>query len=151
MGVFSASTSASKLLHVGLPGDAREMLQDERGNAAAAIVAVGHKGDLGSVFTLSGVASSADQNFAVCSLRRDDESNDLAEVDVGQLIEFAVAQLFLGTEEAPVDRLAVEALECLQQAALVLSANGPNGDGSAILQDFVGGVVARIHSVQSMM
>ena len=49
-----------KLLYVGLPGDAREMLQDERGNAAAAIVAVGYEGDLGSVFTLSGVASSAD-------------------------------------------------------------------------------------------
>ena len=48
-------------------------------------------------------------------------------------------------------RLPVETLECLQQAALVLSANGPNGDGSAILQDFAGGVVARIHSVQSMM
>ena len=71
--------------------------------------------------TLSGVASSANQNLAIRSLRRDDESNDLAEIDIGQLLEFAVAQLLLGTEEAPVDRLPVKVLECLQQAALVAS------------------------------
>src|SRR4029077_18260870 len=101
--------------------------------------------------SLSGVASSANQNSAIRSLRRDDESNDLAEIDIGQLLELVVAQLFLGAEEAPVHRFPIEVLECFQKAALVASLNGPNGDGVTIFQDFAGRVGSRVHLAQSMM
>ena len=99
-----------EMLYLSLSGDANEMLQDKRGNATAAVIAVGHEGNLGPVLALSGVSSSTNENLAVRPLRRDHESNDFTEIDIGQLIEFAVAQLFLGTEEAPVDRLPVEIL-----------------------------------------
>jgi len=143
-GVFGKHLSL-EALHSSLPGDVHEMLQDKRCNAKAPIVAVGHEGDFGFVRTrsLSGVASSANQGLAILSLRGDDESNHLAEIDIGQLLEFAVAQFFLGAEEAPVHRLTIQVLECFQKAALVASLNGPNGDSGAILQDFVGGVGSR--------
>jgi hypothetical protein len=66
-------------------------------------------------------------------LRGDHKRNDLTEIDIGQFLEFAIAQLFLGTEKASVDRFPVEALERFEEAALVVSSNGPNGDGSGIL------------------
>ena len=97
------------------------------------------------------VTSSANQDFVIHSLRGDNESNDLVEIDICQLLEFAVAQLFLGAEEAPAYRLPIEVLECFQKAALVASLNGPNGDSGAILQDFAGSVGSRVHRAQSMM
>src|SRR6476646_333428 len=101
--------------------------------------------------SLGGVTSSANQDFAIRSLRRDDERNDLAEIDIGQLLEFAVAQLFLGAEEAPVHRLPIEVLESFQKAALVAYLNGTNGEGGAVLQELAGSVGSRVHRAQSMM
>ena len=151
-GVFGKHLSL-EALHSSLPGDVHEMLQDKRRHAKAPIVAVGDESDFGLVRTrsLSGVASSANQDFAISSLRRDDESNDLAEIDIGQLLEFAVAQFFLWAEEAAVHRLTIQVLECIQKAAHVDSLNGPNGDSGAILQAFAGSVDSRVHRAQSMM
>jgi hypothetical protein len=41
----------------------------------------------------------------------DHQSDNVAEIDVGQLLEIAFGQLLLGAEEAPIDRFPVKALE----------------------------------------
>jgi hypothetical protein len=130
------------------------MSQDESRDANATVVAVGRKGELGAnrAYTVARVASSANQGFAILSLRCDHQCDHLAEIHVGQLLELRGRQIFLWAEEASVNRVSIQVLERIQDSVVVIVTDGPNCDRSAILQCLTGSIVLRIHHPsQSMM
>ena len=73
----------------GISSDSHEMSQDETRDANAPIVAVGRKGEFGAnrAHSAAREASSANQDFAILSLRCGHQCDHLAEIYVGQLLE----------------------------------------------------------------
>ena len=129
------------------------MLQNKTRNAAPAEV-LGRKesklSHMRSAGAAHGIASTPKHPLVVGGR---DQGDDIAEVDFGQLLDVGFGQLLLGGEEAPIDRLAVESLECLQNASAIGRRDGENFYLRAIVQSFVCVVVARINhwSIQSIM
>src|SRR5512146_920937 len=117
------------------------MLQEEARDSSSPIALCGQKCQfraVGALGILEGIAPAAYQRLAVAGLRGNDESDNAAEIDLGQLFELGVRQRLLGAEEAPVNCLAIQALESLEHARGILSPNGAHRDLRAVLQHVVG-------------
>jgi Icc-related predicted phosphoesterase len=99
----------------------------------------------GSRASIARVTSSANQGFAILSLRCDHQCDHLAEIHVGQLLELRLRQNLLWAEEASVNRVSIQVLEHFQDCVAVIVTDGPNCDRSAILQCLAAGIVSRIH------
>ncbi len=91
--------------HASVTSDPREMAQNDGCDAETAVVAVGHEGDLGLTRAgiLGRITSSADQRLAILRLYGNHQGDNVAEIDLGQLLEIALRQFLLGSEKAPVN------------------------------------------------
>src|SRR6185312_16201039 len=103
------------------------MLQEEARDSASAIAFGGQKGQFRAARALGilqRIAAAPYQRLALAGLRSNDQSDNAAEIDLGQLFELGVRQLLLGAEKAPVNRLAIKPLESLQDVRAVLAPDG---------------------------
>src|SRR5262245_44573378 len=123
------------------------MSQQNACNAAAALSARCEESKLRAlrvVASLRGETPAAQADLRALPLRGPPQGRNPPAIDLGELFELGVRELFLGIEKAPVDRLGVKFPERFEDGRAVLRTNGANRDLRAVFQPIMNVIVGEI-------